>query len=293
MSSAEKYDVVLVSCDPAGSFAQRDALVAEFEALHCSVDVALWDEQRSWADTSGIVIASPFNDAPRHDEFVSWLESVSAITVVINPAELVAWGSHRRYLFDLEAAGVPIVATRQIAQHAPWQFQRAALRRFSGTVVMKPAVASSSFGFGVFDAATLEAQAHLEAITLLGDVVIQPHVSTVDTVGVSQVVVLGGDVCHAVRKLGAHTVDHTLQSEERQLVAMVIDALPQAPIAACLELVWVGDQPALLSCDLVGPDLHAEAGSPALRRFARLAIDTIHAPKIDGIVSETTDEPRS
>lgn len=285
MSIANKVDVVLVSCDPtAGSTAQRDAVAAELESLHCTVEAASWDDDRSWGTASGVVISSGFNEAPRHEEFVAWLESVSTQCVVVNPAELVAWGSHRRYLFDLEAAGVPIVATRQIAQYAPWQFQRASLRRLAGKVVMKPAVASSGFGFGVFEAETLEAQAHLEAVTLLGDVIVQPYVSTVDTVGVSQIVVLGGDICHAVRSIGAHTVDHTVQPEERQLVAMVLDALPRPALAACLELVWIGDEPVLLSCDVVGPDLHAEAGSPAIRRFARLAIDTIHAPKIDGIV---------
>lgn len=293
MSSAKNVDVVLVSCDPAaGSTAQRDALAAELESLHCVVETASWDDDRSWSESSGVVVASGFNEPHRHDEFVAWLESVSSDCVVVNHAELVAWGSHRRYLFDLEAAGVPIVATRQIAQHAPWPFQRASLRRFAGKVVVKPAVASSGFGFGVFDAETLEAHAHLEAVTLLGDVIIQPYVSTVDTVGVSKIVVLGGDICHAVRCIGANTVDHTVQPEERQLVAMVLDALPQAPIAACLELVWIGDEPALLSCDVVGPDLHAEAGSPAIRRFARLAIDTIHAPKIDGIVGRAAKDDR-
>lgn len=285
MTGGSDLDVLLVSCDISPwAEAQRAALALEFEALHCSVDVASWDDDRDWAAASGLVITSPFNAAPRYSEFLGWLDARSAQGVVINDAQLLAAGSHRRYLFDVLAAGIPTVPTRQVAQHAPWQFQRAVLRRFDRRVVMKPAVASSLFGYATLEADSELAQAHLEAITLLGDVVIQPYITTVDTVGVSKVVILGGEISHAVRTIGDTTVDHTIQPEEREVILAALDILPVAPIAACIELVWIGDDPALLSFDVVGPNLHAEAGSPALRQFARLALNAIHAPRIGGIV---------
>ncbi len=285
MSAGPALDAILVTCDVSPwAEAQRVALLDALEALHCNVEVASWDEQRDWGSAAGIVVVSPFNTAPLHDEFLAWVERCEEQATLVNSAALLNLDSHRRYLFDLEAAGVPIVATRQVAGDAPWQFQRAVLRRFEGTVVMKPAVAASKFGYGIGPADSIDTMAHLEALCLLGDAVIQPYISTVDTVGVAQIVLLRGEVRHAVRKVRDVTVEHTVQPEEREVIAAALDALPEIPVAASVELVWVGDEPALLSFDLVGPNLHAGASGSIVEQYARVLLDTIHRPRI-GVVT--------
>ena len=109
MSAGPALDAILVTCDVSPwAEAQRVALLDALEALHCNVEVASWDEQRDWGSAAGIVVVSPFNTAPLHDEFLAWVERCEEQATLVNSAALLNLDSHRRYLFDLEAAGVEI-----------------------------------------------------------------------------------------------------------------------------------------------------------------------------------------
>ena len=50
-----------------------------------------------------VVLRSPWDYAPRRDEFVAWAASVPRLA---NPAGVVDWNTDKRYLAELAAAGV-------------------------------------------------------------------------------------------------------------------------------------------------------------------------------------------
>ena len=55
-----------------------------------------------------MVLRSPWDYAPRRDEFVAWARPVPRLA---NPADVVRWNTDKRYLAELAAAGVPVVPT--------------------------------------------------------------------------------------------------------------------------------------------------------------------------------------
>ena len=62
-------------------------------------------------------IRTPWDYAENYDEFLSWLDRVEDEVTVVNPVPVLRWNSHKRYLLDLERAGVPIVPT--VMLHRP------------------------------------------------------------------------------------------------------------------------------------------------------------------------------
>jgi hypothetical protein len=115
-----------------------------------------------------------------------------------NPAGIVAWNSDKRYLRDLEGAGVATVPTLWVEPGeslgaVPWT-------RF----VVKPAVSAGARLSASYAGPPLgRAREHVDAITAQGGVaMVQPHLPAVDVEGELGVYVIGGEISHAVRKAG-------------------------------------------------------------------------------------------
>ena len=58
-----------------------------------------------------VVVRSTWDYFARREEFLAWAERVAAVTALHNPVSVLRWNSDKRYLRDLERAGVPIVPT--------------------------------------------------------------------------------------------------------------------------------------------------------------------------------------
>ena len=173
-----------------------------------------------------------------------------------------------------------------VAQHAPFPYQRAALRRSEGQVVIKPAVGIGAFGaarleVGTDDATNTEAFAHLEALAMLGDVLIQPMIPSVAERGEVSIVHLGGEYSHAVRKVpatgdfrvqdhhGGTVVDHEPTSAE---LAVARDAdgrheRDRAPLYARADLVDLAGL-VVMELELVEPELFLRRSPGSADRFA-------------------------
>ena len=247
-----------------------------------------WDADVDWSSFDLVVLRTPWDYVDRFDDFAAWMAQAAAVTTVLNPPTMVTWNLHKRYLFDLEAAAVPIVPTRMVAQHAPFPYQRAALRRSEGQVVIKPAIGIGAFGaarleVGTDDETTTEAFAHLEALAMLGDVLIEPMIPSVAERGEVSIVHLGGEYSHAVRKVpasgdfrvqdhhGGTVVDHEPTSAE---LAVARDALMVAtnetgllPLYARVDLVDLAG-PVVMELELVEPELFLRRAPGSADRFA-------------------------
>jgi len=176
---------------------------------------------------------------------------------------------------------VSIVETRTVAQYAPFQFQRVVLRQFEGEVVIKPAVSIGAWGAALVAANSPEAAAHLEALALLGDVLVQPMVDSVTTAGEVSLVYLGGEFSHAVRKVPAAgdyrvqdhhggTVHEHVPTDGELVVAGAALAVVEEPLLyARADLVALDDGPAVIELELIEPELFVRTEPAAPLRFAR------------------------
>ena len=151
----------------------------------------------SWADPATldadlVIMRATWDYTERIDEFLAWTTRVRNL---LNAPSVVAWNTDKRYLADLEAAGVPIVPSRFFAPG-----EDVLIAATDGDeMVVKPAVGAGSVGAQRFTDAEL---AHEHAVALQSEgrtALVQPYDPRIAD-GETALVFLGGEQSHAFTK---------------------------------------------------------------------------------------------
>ena len=69
------------------------------------------DPEVDWSSFDLVVLRSPWDYSERPREFDAWLERAGTQTQILNEPDLVRWNMNKRYLRQLEEAGVAVVPT--------------------------------------------------------------------------------------------------------------------------------------------------------------------------------------
>jgi len=217
---------------------------------------------------------------------------VQLVTRIVNPADVIRWNSHKGYLVELAAKGIPTVPTRLIPgesidvdlqlEECPWD-----------EVVIKPAVDGG--GREVLRALRDSdvARLHAEALSAKGDVIVQPFVPGIVD-GERSLVFLGGAFSHAVRKVpaegdyrvqyfyGGTELEHAPDSAELRVALWAIDSAPGRLTYARVDLVdWEG-APTLMELEAIEPDLYLRDTPERLARFAAVIQAELVMPSNEG-----------
>jgi glutathione synthase/RimK-type ligase-like ATP-grasp enzyme len=238
-----------------------------------------WDGPFDWARADLVVIRSTWDYVHRLDEFVSWIQLVDDATTLVNPASVVQWNAHKRYLAELADAGVPVVPTTIVERGAD-SADLAGLIADATEVVVKPAVSASAYGTArgrLTDAGLAE---HLRGLVASGDVLVQPLVPSVLTDGEVSLIYLGGEFSHAVRKVakagdyrvqhehGGTVQPHTPTPGETEVAEATRAALPLPCAYARVDVVAGAAGPLLMEVELIEPQLFLDHAPGSADRFA-------------------------
>jgi glutathione synthase/RimK-type ligase-like ATP-grasp enzyme len=262
------------------SDAENRPLVAALEERGVSAGVEPWDADEAvvgWSAADLVVVRTTWDYSARRDEFLAWAQRVAASTVLQNPLPVLEWNSHKRYLVELAAAGVPVVPTRLV----PAGTEPEPLG--PGRVVVKPAV--SAGGRDTVRGLGPELDGALAALVAVGDALVQPAVESIDRDGEVSLIRLGSRWSHAVRKFpaaggflvherhGGRLEDHEPTPRELEVAEAAL-ALAPAPVhAARVDLVRVDGDPVVMELELIEPELFLRrcADAPGLLADALLA----------------------
>jgi hypothetical protein len=164
---------------------------------------AVWDDPEvDWSGFDLAVLRSTWDYPARRSQFVTWAGSVPRLA---NPGDIVAWNTDKRYLLDLDLAGLPVVPTRWVVPDETWRPAE------SGEWVVKPAVGAGSFDVGRYQLADptdrRRAAEHVSRLQHAGQMVLlQPYLQSADRYGETAVIFIasphGGAPAysHAIRK---------------------------------------------------------------------------------------------
>ncbi|XTZ13501.1 ATP-grasp domain-containing protein [Micromonospora echinospora] len=298
MSLSDVPQVVLASC---AAMPEGDGDEAELVDLLARRGVsAVW---RPWGGAVGpetlVVLRATWDYPERPAAFHRWCASVPRLA---NPAELVRYNADKRYLLDLQAAGVATIPTTVVERGDPVE---AASELIAGSAeyVVKPVVGAGSRGAGRFGPGLADQARHL--IHTLHEqglaVLVQPYQEAVDSEGEQALVFLAGRYSHAFHKgpmLAGGAVDTagalylaerlaatepdqaTISLAEQALAATArrCGAVAEHPLYARVDVVRGTAGPLVLEVELIEPSLGFRYGDPgALARFA----DAI-AARVDG-----------
>jgi glutathione synthase/RimK-type ligase-like ATP-grasp enzyme len=223
-----------------------------------------------------VVIRTTWDYTTCLSEFLEWVRSAAAVTRVVNPAALIEWNAHKRYLLDLAYAAVPVLPTVLVERGSDEQTVRSVLDEHDGEIVIKPAVSVGAIGTIRSGAAEPVAVEHLRELVATGDALVQPFEPSV-TRGETSLVYLGGEFSHAVRKVpaaGDYRVQvfhggvnhaHTASSDELAVGRAALAALDAEVTYARVDLVMTERGPVLMELELIEPQLFLEFDGAAAR----------------------------
>ena len=169
------------------------ALLAALAALGVTGVPAVWDDPGvDWSRFALVVVRSTWDYPPRRDAFLAWAR---ALPRVLNDPETLRWNTDKRYLAELAAADVPTIPTEFVG---PGQ----AFAPPQGEYVVKPAISAGSKDTARYAPGDEDRAAHhVATLQAQGrDVMVQPYLESVDTLGETALLYLGGEYSHAIRK---------------------------------------------------------------------------------------------
>ena len=136
--------------------------------------------------------------------FAAWMATVQQQSRLCNPLETLSWSSHKSYLRDLEAAGIPTVPTVWLRPGEEGRISEAAAQFGRTRALLKPAVGATSSGCMAFTVGEDDeaARTHAAAQLLEQDtILLQPFCASVMDEGEYSIMLWDGALSHAVRKV--------------------------------------------------------------------------------------------
>ena len=243
---------------------------------------AVWtDASVDWSSFDAIVVRSPWDYFMRAAQWADWLDRVEATGLpMFNPNKVVRWNSHKSYLQQLAAAGVPVVDTvmtqgstgadlRDLMAGAGWD-----------DAIVKPAIDGGAMRlFRVRDVE--DPQVRFDELVAMGDVLVQPFLPSIVEQGELSLIYFGGELSHTVRKTakpgdirvqpvwgGAYELEGPT-SEAVQVAERIFDAIEADLLYARVDLVrGLDGHLQLIELEVIEPLLFLELEPQGPARFA-------------------------
>jgi hypothetical protein len=187
--------VALATCAELPDLDPDDRLIAPaLAALGVEAAPAVWDDPaEDWDAYDLVLLRNTWDYVDRRDAFLAWAERVPRL---VNPAPVVRWTTDKRYLVELEAAGLPVVHTTFVIAGDALADVDPGL----DGVVVKPAI-----GVGTVDAGrhrdAASAREHVAALLASGRAaLVQPFLPGIAERGETALMYLAGAFSHAIHK---------------------------------------------------------------------------------------------
>lgn len=249
---------------------------------HDAWGVVWEDGYERWDTYDLVVIRSCWDYAYRHEAFVRWACHVADATRLWNPAPLIRWNTHKRYLLDLERAGVEVVPTVVLERGTSAALPDLMQDRGWEEIVVKPAVGASARLTRRVGRTETDGGAELLGRLLEHeDAIVQPFESAVEREGEVSVVWIAGRAIHAVRKrpaegefrvqaeLGGRSEDEPLTPALLAIAERAVAVADPAPVFARVDVLPRGDGSyAVMELELVEPELFFSRAAMAVEAFA-------------------------
>ncbi len=275
-------------------------------AAGVSFEQPVWDDPHvDWPRFDAVLIRTTWDYQDKLPAFLRWVQRVAAVTRLFNPAPVVAWNTHKHYLRELAAAGVPLADTVWLARGD--RVDVAAVLRARGwrEGFVKPCVgatARETLRVPATAAGLAAGQAHVDRLLAHEDLMLQPFLPAVLARGEWSAVFVDGRITHCVRKIpvpgdyrvqddfGAKDEPYAPSAAERALAEQAMAAVPRcsgpgagavADAAPLLygraDFLWRDDGGCVLTeLELVEPSLFFRHGHAAATALVTALLRRLH-----------------
>ena len=257
-------------------------LLPEIESRGIDYRIAVWnDPDVDWSAFETILIRSTWDYFHHARDWVAWLDRVESLGVpMLNPLKVVRWNSHKSYLQQLAAAGVPVVDTLMTQGDAPVDLADLVAGAGWDDAIVKPAIDGGAARlFRVRDVD--DPQARFDELVAAGDVLVQPFLPSIVDQGETSLLYFGRELSHTLQKTakpgdfrvqpawGGHAETIGPTAEMIHVAERVFDAIEEDLLYARVDLVrGLDGNLQLIELDVIEPLLLLELDPEAPGRFA-------------------------
>lgn len=268
-----------------------DQLAADALARHGQVVTAApWDNRNmDWSSFSAIIIRSTWNYHTCPAAFLTWLGHLAGISIPVwNPPHFLRWNADKRYLLDLASGGVPTISTTLLSQGSSFNLAAYLTSLPAPRAVIKPTIAAGAYQTFVTSASTLSTdQSRLNSLLTAGNLLIQPFLPEIATLGEWSLLFFNGVFSHAVHKLPAagdfrvqteHGGSATPATPPPHLIAQarqILKSIPHPLLYARIDGLDLKGAFTLMELEALEPYLFFASSPAAPDNFARALLNLI------------------
>lgn len=277
--------VALITCDDFANLYEDDLLlVTALDEIGIDSRPAIWsDASIDWLGFDALVMRTPWDYFVRLAEFRKWLEArIDSGVRMINSSDIVEWNFDKRYLGELEAAGVPVIPSIVVPQGERPDIVALARARGWEDIVIKPTI--SGGGYLTHRLRLEEADRYQgEVARILADrgLLIQPFLPEILNGGEYSLLFFEGIYSHAVLKrpkngdyrvqfqFGGTNEPAEAREEWIEGARSCVAAAPSVPTYARVDGVIRDGQFMLMELEVFEPLMFLAGHPEAPGRFAR------------------------
>lgn len=194
--------IALLSCTGyATALDMERAFAKEFPPQY-DVKVEVWnDPSVNWSNYNYLIFRSVWDYYNFPNEFAAWLDGLERQGIkTLNPLSIVKRNQHKFYLRDLQNAGIDIIPTVFIPKNTGLNLSFLKVNNWSKAVI-KPAISAGSYLTTLFSVEEMpRIEAEYAIIAVESDLLVQPFMPEIQTMGEISILFFNGQFSHSVLK---------------------------------------------------------------------------------------------
>lgn len=228
--------IALASCTDLPGWEIDDApLIESLQSKGVDVHQPAWTEDINWEQFDATIIRTTWDYHLNIDAFLGWANRVPRL---FNNAAIVRWNSSKSYLKELETKGAVIAPTVWIPKNAECSIEEIMDHFDTSYGFIKPQIGACASDTFRFDRENYDnAQSFLNERTSM-DMMVQPYIESVETVGELTAMYIAGTFSHGVQKIpvkgdyrvqddfGAKDMPYTFTQDEIKLMDELLTLVP-------------------------------------------------------------------
>ncbi len=279
----ERKQCVFLSMESLDEFCcDDDKLYPAFDAAGIDVHTLNWrDERIDWNSYDWVIVRSSWDYQLDSERFFGVLERIDQSSAQLaNPLQTMRWNSNKRYLAELEQAGIPIVPTTWGTGISGEELSAHINKHDQQGLVIKPLVSAGAYNTFRLDRTSSDAQLASACLAhATSDWMLQAFVPSILTHGEYSLFYFNGDFSHAINKRPVGD-DFRVQEEfggqisaiqpdqgMSQAGARALEHCSQDLLYARVDLVFHEDCYQLMELELIEPSLYFGFDASSPERF--------------------------
>lgn len=265
-------------------FIYDDLVKPHLQELGWQVDDVCWRNQHvNYNDYDLIIVRSTWDYQAHPQAFLTTLKQIEASSAQLhNSFSLMQWNFSKDYLKDLAQKGVPILPTIWLDEFDASEVQKAFSHFQAAQIIIKPLVsANADFTYRLSEEDLLFQQQGIKDALLGRKIMVQKFEKSIIEQGECSLFYFSGDYSHAINKMpakgdfrvqeehGGQLVSVTPTNTMFELAEKTLQALPEIPLYARIDILDTALGLAIIEVELIEPSLYFNMDEDSALRFAK------------------------